>query len=315
MRRRQAIFLSSVIIAIAALGALSYGISYAPNNARDKISIITTFYPLAFYAEAIGGDRVSVKALIPYNSEVHSWQPSASDIAKANDADILIYNGAGLDHWFEEDILPLINTTRTIVVEATEGITLHEASEGGDEGDAHDHGQYDPHTWVSPHLALQQAQKVYEALLLKDPANSAYYGQRWQELKERFENLDSRYQSELSDRTKNMIFVAHAAFGYLAERYGFEQHGVIGISADQQPSITALTNLVTLMSTHNVYVVFTDPVYSDQYAQVLKIDLERISGHEVQVLKLYLMLGPIDDKDYIGQMEANLNSLKTGLGA
>ncbi len=180
--------------------------------------------------------------------------------------------------------------------------------------DEHDHGLYDPHTWVSPFLAKQQAENIYEAFVNADPDNEQYYTERWNTLKARFDQLDADFTSELAGKNKLDIFVTHSAFGYLAERYEFHQHGVIGISADEQPSISTIETLVEKMEEHSIYVVYTDPVYSDDYAQTLKGTLESETGKTVQILKLYLMLGPQDGMDYIEQLEANLDNLKIGLG-
>jgi len=174
---------------------------------------------------------------------------------------------------------------------------------------------YDPHTWTSPYLALQQAESVYEALVKVDPGNEDYYSERWENLKRSLEELDQRYTDELSDTEFECIYVSHSAYGYLAERYGFNQDGVIGISADEQPSSSAIQAMVEHMIDEGIYVVYLDPVFSDDYIQTLKASVESLSGHTVQVLNLYLMTGEVDGLDYLEQMEANLESLKEGLGA
>jgi zinc transport system substrate-binding protein len=246
---------------------------------------------------------------------VHNWQPSFSDIVAVEEADVILYNGASLDHWFEDDILPVINTTDKLVVETTEGIQLLDTGHNNHK-DEHEHeGSYDPHTWISPFIAKQQAQNIYDALVQKDPDNTNYYTERWQTLKTTFEDLDNRYIEELANKSKQEIFVSHAAFGYLADRYNFKQQGVIGISADEQPSATVYANIVDAMIEHETYVIYVDPVYADQSAQTLKTELERLSGESVQILKLYFMLGNMDDLDYFGQQEQNLENLKTGLDA
>ena len=133
-------------------------------------------------------------------------------------------------------------------------------------------------------------------------------------LSARLKALDDDYMKALSNKTKDEIFTTHAAFGYLAERYGFEQHGVIGISADEQPSTSTISSLVDLMEEHEIYVIYTDPVFADDYEQTLKRELEAQTGQDVEIVKLYFMLGPIDDLDYFEQQEANLKNLKVGLG-
>jgi zinc transport system substrate-binding protein len=127
------------------------------------------------------------------------------------------------------------------------------------------------------------------------------------------EALDAEYSSTLSNATLDEIIVSHEAYGYLADRYGFEQHGVIGISAEEQPSVAAMSDLVDLMEDRGVYSVFVDPVYSDDYARTIQEELEDRTGMEVAVLTLYFCLGPVDDLDYLQQMGANLDALATAL--
>ena len=290
-------------------------------NEQQGIQIVASFYPLAFFAEQIGGDYVTVTQLIPDNTELHAWQPSISDITAASNADILLYNGAHLDHWFEEDILSSINTTGKIIVETTENVTLLESEtvnehEGENhEHEEHEHDLYDPHTWVSPFIAQQQAETIYDALVEKDPDHAEYYTQRWNLLQQRLTELDTEFQEGLSTKQKDTIFVTHAAFGYLAHRYGFHQNGVIGLSADEQPSASTIATLVSTMIEHETFAVYVDPIYSDSYAQTLKSTLESETGQNVQILTLYLMSGNIDNMDYFEQLEKNLEHLQIGLQA
>jgi ABC-type Zn uptake system ZnuABC Zn-binding protein ZnuA len=317
MNKRQKIFVTATVILI--LTAVFTTVLYSSQNKTedDKLKVVVTFYPLAFFAQQIGGEEVTVKQLIPDNTEVHDWQPRFTDILAVDEADVILYNGASLDQWFEDDILPVIDSNNKVIMKTTKGVTLLETNQENDNPDEnHEHeGLYDPHTWVSPFIAKQQAQNIYDALTQKDPTNANYYAARWQTLKTRLEELDNDYMTGLSTERKDEIFVSHAAFGYLAERYGFKQYGVIGISADEQPSASTYATLVEMMQENDIYVVYVDPVYSAKSAQTLRNELERLSGHDVQILELYLMLGEIDGLDYFGQEEKNLENLKIGLEA
>jgi len=314
MNQRQKLFVAATAIIVLTAVFASAFYSQQNRTESDALKVVATFYPLAFFAQQIGGEEVAVTQLIPDNMEVHTWQPSFADILAVDEAEVIIYNGASLDHWFEEEILSNIDSSNKIIVETAKGVQLIETET--EHSDEHEHeGLYDPHTWVSPFLAKQQAQSIYEALIQKDPDHEGYYSERWQNLKTRFEELDNNYLTGLSTKSKEDVFVAHAAFGYLADRYGFKQHGVIGISADQQPSAQVYANLVDTMMEHETYVVYVDPVYTAESVQTLKNDLETRTDQNVQILKLYFMLGSIDGLDYFGQQEKNLENLKIGLEA
>jgi len=313
MNKRQKLFvIATITIVLTAMVAAAYYSILQKEMEVDKLKVVASFYPLAFFAQEIGGEEVTVRQLIPDNTEVHTWQPSFADILAVDEADVIIYNGASLDHWFEDDILSIVDSSDKIIVETTKGIKLLETEpEHADEHEELD----DPHTWISPFLAKQQAQNIYEALIQKDPNHEDYYSERWQKLKMRFEELDNNYLTGLSTKNKEEIFVAHSAFGYLADRYGFKQYGVIGISADEQPSASVYADLVEIMIEHETYVVYVDPVYTDESAQTLKNALETRTDQNVQILKLYFMLGTIDGLDYFGQQEKNLENLKICLEA
>ena len=284
----------------------------------DRLRVVASFYPLGYLAEGIGGEVVQVDVLIPPNQEVHSWQPTTRDIIAANMADVIVYNGAGLDTWFEHDVLPSLDTEGKVVVETTASLDLLDADgdDHGDEGegDGPDHSRSDPHTWLSPHMATLQGDAVHAALVEADPANKALYDANWAVLRQRMESLDHEYAERLANTTSRTVFVTHSAYGYITHRYGLEQHGVIGISADEQPSATSLAELVDLMEQEGAFAIFVDPVYSDEYATTLRTELEHRTGEEVDVLRLYVMLGQMDGLDLIEQMDANLDNLAEALG-
>ena len=319
--KQKILILSITLIIVIAVGAIALALNSPTSN--NKLQLVATFYPLAYLSQEIGGDYVQVTQLVPSNTEIHSWEPSASHIIATEDADVIVYNGAGADHWLEDDILPAMSSSKDrIVVESTASLDLivnqeeldeHDEHEAGEE--EHEHGDFDPHTWISPYMAKLQAEKIYNALLQADPDHEDYYTQRWQTLEAQLSQLDTEYSEGLSDSNKTSIFVSHEAFGYIATRYGFEQHGVIGLSADEQPSTVTIANLVKEMQEHETYVVYVDPVYSTEYAQTIKTEVEAKTGHAVTILHLYLILGPNDDLDLLEQMQTNLSNLKTGLEA
>ncbi len=315
MNQKQKALITIIVVIIIAVSAATALLTTQPKTSNLKI--VATIYPLAYMSQEIGGDHVEVTQLIPDNTEIHAWEPASSDIVLTNDADIIIYNGAGADHWMEDDIIPSLSTTKTrTIVETTTGLELLLGTEEEEEEEhEHDHGIYDPHTWVSPYMAKLQGEAIYNAIVQNDPDHESYYTQRWTTLKTELEQLDTQYSTQLATKAKTEIFVSHAAFGYLAYRYNFNQTGVIGLSADEQPSAATIANIVDSMIEHQTYVVYVDPVYSQDYANTLKTELQQQTGHDVSILELYLILGQTDNKNMIEQMQANLSNLKLGLEA
>lgn len=315
MNKKQKMLIIATILSIAILIIVASAF-FTVTQPTGKLQVVASFYPLAFFSQEIGGELVQVTQLVPSNTEIHTWEPAASDISAAEKADVIVYNGAGLDHWIETEIFPAISKTKNrAIVDTTENLPLLLAENNQEHENENEHGIYDPHTWVSPHMAKVQAEKIYVALVQQDPTHERYYTERWSNLKSTLEKIDVNYTTTLSTMHKNTIFVSHAAFGYLANRYEFKQQGVIGLSADQQPSAVVIANIISLMLQHETYVVYVDPVYSQGYAQTLKNELETQTGHSVTILKLYLITGQIDGKSYLQQQLFNLESLRVGLEA
>ena len=278
----------------------------------SRVRVVATFYPLAYFAGQVGGERVQVASLIPYNQEVHSWSPSTRDILRCEGADVLLYNGAGLDPWFRSDVLPAIDAKGKLVVDTTEGATLLPVDPTNvDDDEAR--AQWDPHTWIDPVTAKGQARSVYEALVERDPAGAGYYAARWADLEARFDRLDADYAARTANATSRTFFTIHAAFGYLAKRYGLQQHSLIGISTDEQPSTSGMARAVEEMRSHGIYTILVNPQYPTSYASTLRDTLGSMTGHQVRIMSLYQMLGPVDGMDYLAQQEANAASLQAAL--
>ena len=310
MDKRLVAVLILVTVASAGMGA-AYLARTQPQSS-GKLVVVASFYPLAYMAQTIGGDNIEVTTLIQPGIEPHSWQPSAGDLVACSDADIIIYNSAGLDNWLQANILPSIDATNKIIVDTTQNVTLYRNTE---QEEIQEHGAYDPHTWVSPHEAHQQAEAIYKAFIQRDPRHAANYTTRWIALSDTLKALDTLYATQLGNGTKNTIFVTHDAFGYVARRYGFQQESIVGISADTQPSTETIVHIITLMQQTNTYTFYIEPGYSDIYLQTVKTELQVQTGKTIQILKLYHMNGPQDGIDYIEQMRVNLESLRVGLGS
>jgi zinc transport system substrate-binding protein len=272
----------------------------------DKTKVVATFYPLAYMAQSIGGERVSVTSMVPYNIELHSWQPAPQDIIRADDANVILYNGGPADRWLVDDVLPAVNDAGKVIVNTTLGVQY---IAGGDE----DEGGTDPHTWLSPKRAMVQARNVYDALCEADPEGVSYFTTRFNVLNDTLASLDEQYRF-LDNSTVSGVIVSHSALGYVAYDYNFTQYGVIGLSADQEPSAAAIANLVQIMENESIYTVYVDPVYNQKYANILKQELESRTGHDVAVLNMFLTLGPYEELDYLEQISQNLANLSTGLG-
>lgn len=145
----------------------SQGTGFASNGDK-KLTVYTTVYPMYDLTQKIGGDKIQLKNLVPAGTEPHDWEPTPSDMAALEKADVLIYNGAGMEPWLDK-VLKSLNPEKLVTVEATQGLTLLNSQ------DETKKLATDPHVWLDPMHAKQEMGAIKDALVTADPANHAYY--------------------------------------------------------------------------------------------------------------------------------------------
>lgn len=245
-------------------------------SAQDKTQVLTTIYPIYFLTEYIAGDAMDVSLLLDSNQDAHSYEPSANDVLDVQAADLFIYQDDEME-FFVSDLLSVIDTESTQVVESTEGIELltgaghdHDHEEEGHEEDDHDHSHdYDPHTWLDPLVYAQQAENIKQALIEIDPDNAALYEENAASLVAELEVLDQEYQEALAELTNRTFVVQHAAFGYLAHAYDLEQVAITGISTTAEPGAKQLAQMQDFVTENEVQVIYVEPSLSKNVADTI----------------------------------------------
>lgn len=319
-RKRTAIMLSLLL----ALTILSTACGNGKNgNVEGKINVVTTIYPLYYFAEQIGGEQAHVTNLVAAGVEPHDWTPKSRDLTDAGDAQLFIYNGAGLESWLN-DFLPAIESGGDVrKVEASHGIALidgeGEEEEGHDHGEEeegheheHDHGDVDPHTWVSPRSALTMAANIKDAFIAVDPAHQADYEARYEQLNEKLKQLDAKFVEGLSPYAGRDIVVSHQAFGYLCRDYGLNQIAIMGLSPDAEPRAQDLLEISDYVKSHGIKTIFFEELVSDRLARTLANE----ANIDTMVLNPLEGLTPEQEKagdNYFTIMERNLQNLQKAL--
>ncbi|MEI6234133.1 MAG: zinc ABC transporter substrate-binding protein [Planctomycetota bacterium] len=188
----------------------------------DKpLSVYTTFYPLAHFAEVIGGARVHVVNPLPENEDGSFWVPSREIIKKFHAADLIIMNGSNYEQGFGKVSLPeskIVNTTAFL--KGNEVIFDDPVTHSHGAAGTHTHKGIDGHTWVDPNTARKQAQAICDALCDKRPAFAAEFKTNFAALATRFDELDTLIKSKLVPATQGkQLLAAHPAYNYLARSY------------------------------------------------------------------------------------------------
>ena len=117
------------------------------SSSDEKISVYTSFYAMNDFAKKIGGDKINLTNLVPAGIEPHEWEPTPGDMVNIEKADVLIYNGAGMENWIDK-VLNAVKNKKLIAVETAQGLKLL------DNTDEDEDMKYDPHVWLNPMLTL-----------------------------------------------------------------------------------------------------------------------------------------------------------------
>jgi zinc transport system substrate-binding protein len=275
---------------LAATAAAGCGSSRAESGRTD---VVAAFYPLAFAAEQIGGDRVSVTNLTPPGAEPHDVELTPKEVAHIQRADVVLY----LSHGFQPAVEQALGQAQGKQVDALAGIDLRNGV--GDEV-----GESDPHVWLDPVLFADVVQRVGTALGSEKRANA---------LAARIRGLDGEYRSGLAHCARREFVTSHAAFGYLAARYHLHQIAITGIEPEAEPSAQSLASLARLIRRDHVTTVFFETLVSPKLAETVA----REAGATTAVLDPIEGLTPSEEsrgEDYLSLMRGDLAALRKALG-
>ncbi|MFD7874275.1 metal ABC transporter substrate-binding protein [Streptomyces sp. NPDC059766] len=320
VRRRH---ISGVAIAVACALGLTGLTSCTTDSAAaagaGQFDVVASFYPMAFLAERIGGGHVHVTSLTKPGQEPHDLEVSVRQRVRLEEADAVLYL-KGLQPTVDEVVAQSEARTKidaaaltTLERHGTE-VGGHAAEHDGDDH-GHDHGETagkDPHIWLDPVKYAEVARGVGAAFEKADPKHAADYRRNTAALVGELGELDTRFREGLAGTGSKVFITTHAAFGYLAERYGLTEEAVSGLDPESEPSVNRVKDLETMARADGVTTVFYETLVSDRTARTIAKD----AGLRTDVLDP--IEGITDSSrgtDYFSVQEANLKALQTALGA
>lgn len=318
------IFLLVSLLVLAACSQ-SQSVDQSQNDQAEITSpekvIVTSFYPLEYLAKSIAGDKFEVLN-ITQGKDPHSYNLTPKDIQVLQDADLFVFQGAGLESWAEDiavsRVLPSFEVAESIELNPTEDHDNHEDDneeehnhtheEESDEHEnehEHEHGEFDPHSWLDPILFSETAQKLASEVTNLDPENSSYYQENLNLLTLELSNLDNQYQDSLSVCQNKEAISSHDAFSYLEARYNFELHPISGLSPQNEPSSKQLQELIDIANTDGITHILEEEFNNQSFAQTIQSE----TGLQVLTVNT-LESSPTAEKDYIQIMQDNLQSFQ-----
>jgi zinc transport system substrate-binding protein len=291
--------------------------------------VVASFYPIAEAASRVGGDRVEVINLTPAGTEPHDLELTPDQVDQLEDADVVFYLGQG----FQPTVAAVAERRDGETVDLFEGVELQEGGvealeaeeeaggehaeeeggEGGEGGEEHQESGLDPHFWLNPQLMIDALDEVLASLSAVAPDDSATFEANAEDYTAELAALDEEMEGALASCERDEIVTSHAAFFYLADRYGLTQLPIAGISPEAEPDADRLAQLTGLIQDHGITTVFYETLVAPDVAEALAREAE------VDTAVLNPIEGLTEDQldggeDYASVMRENLAALVDALG-
>lgn len=307
----------------------------------DSIKVFTSIYPVYETARKIAGEKIDIGLIIPNGVEVHSYEPSPKKIVQLENADLFFYIGEAMEHWITKAEL-VLNESDIKSIELSRHLDLislenednvdneddyheenHQQADHEQEHEeyhdphqleehGHTHGSYDPHVWLDPMNMKKIAEIIKDELVRFDPDNKDFYNANYSDFSTEVKELDRDYRERLTEKDREFILVSHAAFAYLARRYGFEQYAISGITSHEESTPGNIARLIEIAEKNHLQHIFKEKQMSNRTVRVLADEAD------LEILTLDPFIGLDKDEirnneDYFSVMRKNLENLEKAL--
>lgn len=273
-----------------------------PEPEDTRLSVYAVNYPLAYFAERIGGDAVRVTLPVPADADPAQWQPAPEDILPFQQADLILLNGAGYAAWVDTAALPnnrLVDTSRGFrdrLIRSEDQATHSHGPEG-----EHSHGTTASHTWLDPLLALEQARAILDALSTYRPANETEFRSHFTLLERDLQSLDQQLTAAFDALGDQPVLFSHPVYQYLQRRFR-PGSGSLDFEPDAVPDAAALAELRALLADYPATVLIWE---REPYA----VTVELLETEGLRSIAFVPGANRPPEGSYFELMEMNLGNL------
>lgn len=289
------------LLAATAMGALIAGTASAN---EDRMKVVTTFTVLADIASNVAGDAADVVSITVPGAEIHGYEPTPQDIVRAQDADLILWNGLNLELWFEQFLNNLDDVPSTTLTEGIEPISIS----GGDYD-----GKPNPHAWMGLDNALIYIDNIAKAFSEHDAKNASVYAANAEaykgELRATLEPL--RQQIAAMPEARRWLVTCEGAFSYLARDFGMKELYLWPINADQVGTPRQVRSVIDGVRENNIPVVFCESTVNTAPAQQVARETGAQYGGVLYVDSLSDATGPVPT--YLDLLRVTSQTIAKGL--
>ena len=282
---------AAAVLAVLAVTACGSDSGATGAGSSERLEVTAAFYPLQWASERVGGDHVVVRGLTKPGAEPHDLELTPKAVGELAASDVVVYL-----HGFQPAVDDAVSTQARDA-----GFDVSRAADLSIPGDRH--------FWVDPVRLGAVATELGETFAARDPANAADYRSNAGAVVADLRALDGELRAGLENCESQEIVTGHAAFGYLADRYGLGQAGITGISPDDEPDAATLRELAEHVRAEGITTVYAETLLSPALAETIA----RETGTRVAVLDpLEGITDTSAGADYLEVMRANLRTLREG---
>jgi zinc transport system substrate-binding protein len=267
-------------------------------NISHKLKAVSSFFPIAEFVKKIGGNLIESSLLIPNGIEPHDFEPTINQIQSVNSADVLFYNGLGIESWIDKISIP-----HKIQASAGLNVSYYDKS----------NKTIDPHVWLDPEFAKKEVENIRDGLIAIDPNNRDKYLSNAKNFSDQLDSLDRTIRTDLQPCKKKDFISFHNSFSYFAKRYGLNQHSISNAGPEVEITPKRLTEVIDTAKNLQLHVVYSEELIDPRYASAV--------AQEIPDAKV-LVLSPIEGLTkneqasgigYMDKMRENIKNLMEGL--
>jgi manganese/iron transport system substrate-binding protein len=301
VRRLQRLGAAIVILGLSALAGCGEPSSDASDD--GKFRVVTTFTVIQDIAQNVAGDKAVVESITKPGAEIHDYQPTPLDIVKAQEADLVLWNGFNLERWFEKFFQNVKDVPSVVVSDGVEPMGITEGPYNG---------KPNPHAWMSPENALIYVENIRKALVTYDPKNADAYNRNAEAYAAKIKAVDEPLRKRLSaiPEDKRWLVTSEGAFSYLARDYGMREAYLWPINADQQGTPHQVRKVIDLVRENGIPVVFSESTISDRAAKQVAKETGARYGGVLYVDSLSTEGGPVPT--YLDLLRVTVETIAEG---
>lgn len=309
--KRLLLFGTIIIAVIAGIAFFAPQSGDNENKAEAKPIVSVSTFALLESANAVGGNEIDIRSIVPLGSDAHMFSPNPTQVAEISGAALFIYNGAGFETWAEnlKNVLPkttqIIDMSRYVALQKSEEEHHEEHADEAEHHDEHaheehNHGAYDPHYWLDIDNMIKMTQTIDAEFSKLVPVKAEQFHKNSAAYIAELQKLKSEYASGLAECKNRTLVSNHDAFGYLAHSNKLENVSVIGLSSDEQPSAQTVAHIVEIIKEHGIKTIFFEEMINDNVSQTISREtgakavalqpLENISEDELKSQQTYLTI-------------------------